>query len=300
MNRCLKSFFLFSVVLTFNQFVFAASLPSQAGNDDQTQTSEASLGSTRFTLYRDYLIVVKGSAGASNKLNFLVDTGADPSVLDRKLAAKLELQEQAARIAVLNQTVVGGRAVLPHLEIGPIRINNLPVLVEDLSFLEKALQVRIDAVIGPDVLGQNGFTIDYKSREIHFGDPPAMPFSVPLQLDHHFVTVDVRLNAQPFRLLVDTGASSLMLFATRVQGRTFDLRVQELKSSVNLAGQFDRKRVLLHDVSINTLGLGQQTAFVVDDQKDPGRDFDGLLGPVALGLTKVAFDFRHGTLGCSR
>jgi hypothetical protein len=91
-----------------------------------------------------------------------------------------------------------------------------------------------------------------------------------------------------------------MVFATSIQGRLHELRVQELKSSVNLAGRFDRKRVLFQDVSIGTVGLGQQAGFVVDDQKDPGRDFDGLLSLRALGLTEVAFDFQHGTLGWNR
>jgi predicted aspartyl protease len=300
MNRCLKSFSLVSVLLTLNLSAFAESPDSQTENAGQTQTFAANLGSVRFSLYRDYLIVVKGSAEGLNELNLLVDTGADPSVVDQRLAAKLQLQPQAARVAVLNQTVAAGKAVLPHLEVGPVRIDNLPVLVEDLSFLEKGLQVRIDAVVGLDVLGRNSFSIDYKAREIHFGDCPLMPFSVPLQLQQRFVTVDVNLNAQPFRLLVDTGASSLMLFATRIQNRVLDLRVQQVKSSVNLAGRFDRKRVLFQDVRIGTVGLGQQAGFVVDDEKDPGRDFDGLLSPRALGVTEVAFDFQHGTLGWSR
>jgi predicted aspartyl protease len=300
MNRCLKGFSLVSVVLTLSLSAFTESPDSQIEDTGQTQASGANLGSVRFSLYRDYLIVVKGSTEGLNELNLLVDTGADPSVVDQKLAAKLQLQPQAARIAVMNQTVAAGRTVLPHLKVGPVRIDDVPVLVEDLSFLEKGLQVRIDAVIGLDVLGRNSFSIDYKAREIHFGDRLPMPFSVPLQLGQRFVTVDVSLNGQPFRLLVDTGASSLMLFGTRIQGRLHELRVQELKSSVNLAGRFDRKRVLFQDVRMGTVGLGQQAGFVVDDQKDSGRDFDGLLSLRALGLTEVAFDFQHGTLGWSR
>ncbi len=40
----------------------------------------------RFDLYRDYLIVVQGSAGPVKGLNFLLDTGASPTILDRQVA----------------------------------------------------------------------------------------------------------------------------------------------------------------------------------------------------------------------
>src|ERR1700757_1960990 len=45
-----------------------------------------------FELYRDYLIVVRGTAGPVKGLNFLLDTGATPSVLDPRLAGKLHLE----------------------------------------------------------------------------------------------------------------------------------------------------------------------------------------------------------------
>ena len=58
---------------------------------------------------------------------------------------------------------------------------NFPVIVQDLSFAEKALGIRVDAMIGFDVLGQSPFTIDYESRKLVFGpvDPSfsTVPYS---------------------------------------------------------------------------------------------------------------------------
>src|SRR6202021_4344387 len=77
-----------------------------------------------FDLYRDYLIVVRGSAGPLKGLNFLLDTGASPTVLDRRVAQKLHLEERPTNVAVLNGSVTAGRTILPNLELGPIRKDN--------------------------------------------------------------------------------------------------------------------------------------------------------------------------------
>jgi len=300
MNRCLRSWFFCSAVLTLTLLALGQGPNPQTGNVGQSRPLGTETDRLEFDLYRGYLIVVRGSAGGLNHLNLLVDTGADPTILDQKLARRLQLQRRDARIALLNNTVASESAVLPELVVGPLRTSKLPVLVQDLSFLEKGLQVRIDAVIGLDALGQNGFTIDYTSKKIYFGPPATMPFSAILQFVHGFVTVDVNLNGQPFRLLVDTGASSLMLFATRIQDQIPDLQLKNLKLSANLAGGFERKQVLLHDVSIGNVKLGQTAAFVVNDQEDPGRDFDGLISLPSLGFKAVAFDFERGVIGWSR
>src|SRR4029077_17723844 len=90
-------------------------------------------------LYWGYLVIVEGSIGDFHKLSFLVDTGAHPSVIDRKIALKLRLAEQPSRVNLQNKSVQTGLVTLPSLLLGPLRVESLPVLTEDLSFLRKAL-----------------------------------------------------------------------------------------------------------------------------------------------------------------
>ena len=55
--------------------------------------------------------------------------------------------------------------VLPNVRIGPAHAAGLQSLVADLSFAEKSLGIRIDAIVGLDVLGHEAFSIDYRARQ---------------------------------------------------------------------------------------------------------------------------------------
>ena len=99
-----------------------------------------------------------------------------------------------------------------------MRRQNLPILVEDLSFFERALPVHIDAVIGLDVLGQSAFEIDYTRWQIHFGSFRPLANSLPLRIEAGLPIVDAELNHLAVHLLMDTGASSLLLFEPRTSG----------------------------------------------------------------------------------
>src|SRR6202012_2174235 len=91
-----------------------------------------------FDLYRDYFIVARGTAGPLKGLNFLLDTGASPTVLDRRVAEKLQIDQAPASMAVLGGSVQATQATVPSLELGPVRRDGLGVVVEDLSFFQKA------------------------------------------------------------------------------------------------------------------------------------------------------------------
>jgi predicted aspartyl protease len=266
----------------------------------KTDTRRASETTVRFNLYRGYLILAQGSAGPFNNLNLLLDTGTSSTILDQRLARRLHLGEKPAVIAVTNGRAHARMTTVPSVGIGPLRRDNLPVLVQDLNFLQRALAVQVDALIGLDVLGQVSFTVDYTSREIHFGSPTTLPISIPLQLKEGLATVEAELNQTPVHLLVDTGASSLIIFETRMPRSVSSVPVSAVKRSTSLNGNFERKQVWLHSLKLGEAEFAQEPAFVVRDRIDGGRDFDGLLSPAALGITRITFDLQRGVLAFGR
>jgi hypothetical protein len=253
-----------------------------------------------FQTYRNYLIVVQGSIGHTGGLNFIIDTGTDPSVIDIRNIKKLRMVGAAGKLAVHNQVVAVQQGLLPSVQIGDLRAESLPVLVSDLGFLQKGLGIRIDAVIGLDVLSLSNFSIDYTTKRIAFGAPLASGSSAPFQSAPPWLTIQMELDGVSLRLLLDTGASGIHLFQSRIRDRLPQLTKLGERNSSNMGGVFRLQGVLLATTNLGETEFGQQNAFVVEDREDGSCEFDGLLGPSALGLKQIAFDFQRRTFSWKR
>ena len=243
-------------------------------------------------VYLDYLVLIEGSVGSVEKLNLLVDTGAFPSVIDQKVARRLKLTELPERVNLWSKTFQTRRVILPSLRLGPIRAESLPALMEDLSFLQKAIGHKVDGIVGLDLLRKSSFTINYATKEMLFGPVDSLTFSAPFDTDTPVVTIRTTFQGQVQRLVVDTGGPDLMLFQSRMSNSA---HFQELgtENVADVGGTFARRRVRIPDVYLGNEPIGSQIAFLINDRKDEGDDFDGVLGFRSAHFRKIAFDFDH-------
>ena len=292
MNRLLLSS-CFWVVLTLSAADLGWSQPTVAPTDPApTVIARPASVKLPIRLFWNYLVIVEGSIGNVQKLHFLVDTGAYPSVVDQKIAHDLGLVEQPARVNLSNKTVQTKLVTLPSLFLGPVRVEALPVLTQDLSFLRKALGYKVDAIIGLDVLRKSSFTINYRTKEMLLGTVESLAFSAPFDTDVPLVTIRTRFEYLQLRLVVDTGSPDVMLFESRVPDSA-GLQTLGVQKTANASGTLQLRKVWIPEVYLGHETIGAQAAIVVDDHKDSGDNFDGVLGMKGPQFSKIAFDFEQ-------
>jgi predicted aspartyl protease len=112
--------------------------------------------------------------------------------------------------------------------------------------------------------------------------------------------VDAEVNDIPTHMMVDTGASSLLLFARSMPGPAKEVKINAGQRPSDTIGEFVHKQLSLHSLKLGQAEFRQPPACVVQDASREGRAFDGLISPAALGMRRVAIDLAHGVLGFSR
>jgi|HubBroStandDraft_6_1064221.scaffolds.fasta_scaffold77956_2 predicted aspartyl protease len=242
-------------------------------------------------LYGEHLIVVQGGLGNLADRNLLVDTGAYPSAIDIDVARKLKLQVKRGESRALGQNIPAGAAIISQVEIGPVQALGLPVVVEDLSALSAALGIRVDALIGLDVLARASFQIDYSGKELAFGPPVGLTFATPIEAERAMACVSMRISGHLVHLLVDTGAAKTVLFKQRVPWLASSQKAGQ--SFTSLSGRLVLNEVKASDAELGGIKIDARDVFLSDGANMAGMPFDGIMATWGAHLRKVSFDFEH-------
>ncbi len=219
-----------------------------------------------FRLLDGYLILVHGDIGELRGLNFLVDTGANPSSLDVRTATKIGLSGEREQLPLFQGEAAVKRAALPDIHVGPIRGCGITGLVQDLSPSERRLKVRIDGILGLDVLGESSFTIDYERRRIEFGRVEGSKTAALTGPERRAATLNATVGNETVRLLVDTGAADLVLFDCKREGQLPGKKVIQTKQSLNSELKpFAAREILIPRILVGSFDLRVDRALLLDD-----------------------------------
>jgi hypothetical protein len=152
--------------------------------------------------------------------------------------------------------------------------------------------VRIDALVGLDILAATNLSIDYEHRILAFGNSALQAANTTsFEPGYRFVVVPLSLNEKPIHVAVDTGAFGLVLFENHL-GRTVTNVVRSAGDFQGVEGEIDMKEADIPVVSVGSTELGARHVFLAKGPTE--ARFDGLLGVSGLGARRVSFDFQRG------
>ncbi len=252
-----------------------------------------------FKLVQGFAIVIRGEIGSVHDLDFLLDTGAVPSVLGQRTASQMGIRGALGSLTLLNKDSQAEYVTVEEVQLGWIRAARLPMVVVDLAHLAQRLGTRIDAIIGLSAFAGQDISIDYKHRKITRGlsglaqhSVAVATFSAAAAL---YWVLPITLGGEGFRVLLDTGANDLGLFAPRTS-RSLKLVMNETIAHESATGE--QRAIALPPMTL-VLSDGKfknQSAVVVGEPPAALREIDGVLGPTALGITRIELDWKQKCL----
>lgn len=115
------------------------------------------------------LLLIDVKVNGQGPFPFVVDTGASGTGLSRQLAERLGLGSgEQQDLLGCGGTVNAETVRVNELRVGPLRMENLPVFVADLSAVAGKAGAEIDGILGYDFLHHWRVLIDYPGRTLTF------------------------------------------------------------------------------------------------------------------------------------
>ena len=251
--------------------------------------------------------MVEASIGSMSGLRFMIDTAATGSVVDRKVVKALGLEPLPgeSRIVAPGRITMANRFDVPMMRIGPV-FTTLPCHEADLGGL------GVDGIIGLDILRQQtrlascdtneviqnrSFTVDFKTRRLHFGLQQQLEHTAPLESPNPQIIVVAMMQGRPLRLAVDTGTYMIVLYKESQMGWLKIKSTLPNETIYRLGGMTKEQRVVLPPIELENSRWTDLGGILLDLKDQPK---DGLLSVKQLGLKILHLDFERNLMSWKR
>jgi predicted aspartyl protease len=240
----------------------------------------------RFRLVHGTMVLLSLMANNQGPFDFVLDTGADITVVDPSLAGRLSM----VSLRHTQQSTLAGDQTLPvsvmaTLSAGPAHVDNLPVMIQDLSELRKRVP-QIEGIVGQNFLSHFNYLLDYRRRSLRIEQDNEIRTAIdgnPLPMETRdnrmIVATEVQSGGlRKLRLILDSGASSIVLM--RRASQALDLLAQTRRVAVTSSGPVELQMGTIQSLVVGSQQL-RDIAVALTGIEVEERIGDGLL-PMAL------------------
>ncbi len=267
--------------------------------------SQTPITSVPFELYGDH-IIFKVSIDDSEPLDFIFDTGAGLTVIDKDVSADLKL---SGKEITMNQTHTS-MELIKHNKIeinGFLMEKNIKVYAAELDHLERRLGRDIDGIFGYDLMQHHTIHLDYDSKTLDIygiGTGPVTGDMIPFYLNVSIPTIDATTilnNGEPVEgtFFVMTGAGTTLDFNTpfaekndviHKTGKHFSYTVEDISGNATLhyEGHIKSLKFGAEHYEELPVGISQASSGI---QAHP--DVAGIIGNRLLSLYNITIDLHN-------
>ena len=276
---------------------FAGKVPVQVDGDDV-----GVLHTVPFKLVNDK-VIVQGRVNGGRTQDFVLDTGSEETVLSRQTASRAGVEPITYTLSA-GVGEVGLRGLqlgrLDSLEIGTLRIRNLPVLIKNPAL--RGLPKREGESFSPLSLGMS-MTIDYQRRMLTIAKHLPVHESdlrLPMRIHRLAMVKGTLNNTRPAYFVIDTGGEVISISADMAD--TLETRApRRIPLKVYGTSGWDRDAFLLTGVDLNFDTIEYRNfPIVVLNLRAPsvllGFRVGGIVGHKFLGQYRVDMDLIRSEL----
>jgi len=166
-------------------------------------------------------LVVEGKWDRGGPWRFLIDTGANTTLVTPEFAKRYGIRDPAGTpagpVSVLSadgRPVILEAVTIGRIALGDARFENISARIYDCASLSAHLGVKIDGILGFPLFRETLLTFDYPRNRIVLARPDRdalIPgLAVPFNNTNKTPLINVRLGDRSFLVLLDTGSDAAL------------------------------------------------------------------------------------------
>jgi hypothetical protein len=247
--------------------------------------------------------------------NFWLDTGSSMTMLASDVARDLNivpLMLDTLEIVTSTGRVKAHPALVPELDIGQVQVRNAPTMIVDESLMQmreaKPIEfsghVKIDGIVGFDVIRQLDLDVDYERSTLRVRNPARSRHESDRNMFWVGLPV-VRLTSEdgtPLHFGLDTGAQQSFVTESLLDKLQLQIARVESRRVGGLGGEISLRAPVLPDVRMLVRGFPIlfKNAVVRAPVYQVLAALDGVLGVDVWNSGVVRIDMTNGIFGIRR
>src|SRR5215210_151027 len=248
--------------------------------------------------------------------HFWLDTGSSMTMLATDVARDLNIVPlvlDTMEIVTSTGRVKANPSLLPRLDIGQLMVRNAPTMIVDESLMrmrgevpaiERSMQVKIDGIIGFDIIRHLDLEVDYDEGTVRVRNPATSRRESSRNMFWVGLPV-VRLLSEdgiPVHFGLDTGAQQTFVTETLLERLQLQVARVESRRVGGLGGEISLRAQILPDVRLFARGypILFKSAVVRAPVYQVLASLDGVLGGDIWNSGIVRIDMTNGIFAVRR